>query len=273
MLLGVFREVQLCKIDKGYFHACFILLALMACFRYGQGTDYIGYYAFYKQFESSLASGGSFFSGFTEYGFRFMMYLAILVKTPYWLFMMIVTGIMMGLCYIFLRRSCDCSMVALLLFYIFFYMVYGLSITRQGLATSFFLCFAYPILEKDEMKYRNIIWYELLVFCSSLFHASILVLAALPFVNRVNMSSTAYLLGFIACVGLLLAKINVLSYLPIGSLAARMEFYGSTNNTNYLALFSRTFVILPLIFYRQESEWFEKIKKYFINFNCFGNGI
>lgn len=263
IIFGVIRECLSSRTDKWYFHFCFILIALMACLRYGQGTDYYGYYAIFKEYSYTLTSGGDFFRGRTEYGYSFLMYLALLLKLPYWLFMMIVTGIMMVFCYYFLRRSCEYSMTSLLLFYVYFYMIYGLSGTRQGLATSIFLCFGYPILDREILQKKDILQYELVILLASLFHASVLVLALLPIMNRLSISPTGYLLAFIVCVGILLAKINVMTYLPIGSLAARMEIYSATKNTNFLALFSRMFLVLPLVFYKQESSWwFEKNKKY-----------
>lgn len=265
ILIGVIRECLSCKTDKMYFGFCFMFIALMACFRYGQGTDYFGYNAIFNEFSYSLSSGGGFFSSVhSEYGYRLLMCLAIWLKIPYWLFMMLATGVMMIFCYSFLRRSCECSMLSLLLFYVYFYMVYGVSGTRQGLATSIFLCFAYPKLEREELRKQDIFAYELMILFASLFHASVLVLALLPLVNRLTISSTGYFLTFIVCVGILLAKINVTAYLPIGSLAARMEDYGATTDTSWLALFSRSFLVLPLLFYKQESSWwFERNKKYF----------
>lgn len=264
ILLGVIKECFSYKTDKWYFHFCFILIALMACFRYGQGTDYYGYYAVFKEFSNSIASGGDFSSMRTEYGYSLMMYFAYMLRLPYWAFMMIATGVIMVLCYFFLRRCCEYSMTSLLLFYVYFYMIYGLSATRQGLATSIFLCFAYPILGREILQKKDILRYEFVILLASLFHASVLVLALLPIMNRLSISPTVYLLAFIVCVGILLAKINVMAYLPIGSLAARMEIYSATKNTNFFALFSRMFLILPLIFYKQESSWwFEKNKRYF----------
>ena len=264
ILLGVIKECLSYKTDKWYFHFCFILIALMACLRYGQGTDYYGYSAVFKEFSSRIASGGSLYNIRTEFGYNLMMYFAILFKIPYWGFMIAVTSVMMIFCYSFLRRSCECSMTSLLFFYIYFYMIYGLSATRQGLATSVFLCFAYPILDREILQKKDILRYEFIILLASLFHSSVLVLAILPIMNRLSISPTGYLLAFIVCVGISLAKINLMSYLPIGSLSARMDIYSATKNTNFLALFSRMFLVLPLIFYKQESSWwFEKNKRYF----------
>lgn len=243
ILIGALKEAISHKRNKQLFNFSYAILFLMAVLRYGQGQDYFNYEGIYHQV--SVYAKNSILGIFLirDIGYAFLNYLAISLNLSYEFFMSITTGFTMYMFYSFLKRSCNYSMVSLLIFYSVIFMIYPLSITRQGLCMSFFLCYMYPLLQEQHHKK-----YYLLTLLISTIHASSLIYLLFPSIYKLKVSNKTLLIIFIISIIFLFFSMNLMSYIPISFIQHRMRTYLSEASGNLiLAKIVRLLLVLPLL--------------------------
>lgn len=243
ILYGAIKEATTHKINKVLFKISYLWLFLMAIFRYGQGQDYFNYEGIYHQV--SVFTSQSFFGIFllNDFGYSLLNYIAISLNVPYELFMAIITSITMAMFYSFLKNNCHCSMVGLLVFVSVIYMIYPLSISRQGLTIAFFFCYMYPLLKRNMIKK-----YIFLTIIISTIHASALIFILFPFVYKYQISQNKIVILFILTLIILLMSKNLMAYIPIQFIQDRMTTYLSDASDNQiLAKIVRFLLVFPLI--------------------------
>jgi len=215
----------------------------MAILRYGQGQDYFNYEQIYEWIETITDSSILRILLFPDLGYGLLNYICITIGLPYEMFMGLFTAATMIMFYVFLKRTCSCSMVALLIFYSVIFMIYPISASRQGFSMAFFLCFMYPLLEKRENKK----YYFYLLFISS-FHASAIVSGLFPLLYRYKISTKVLISLFCLSFVLMFLKINFFSYIPVPLIQTRMAAYLESSSSQVLAQIVRFLLVFPLFF-------------------------
>lgn len=158
------------------FNFLVLCLTLFLCFRYGQGTDYYGYYLQYQYVDA----GGSLLVNSLyhgEIGWYILLVLAKRIGFSFELFIGILSVIMMGSIYKAIRKYSPYGITSLLLLYPTFFLTYCFSAIRQGLVMSLFLG-----LGVDLLIQKKYIRYYVLTLILFLFHTSAIVLFLLPVV-------------------------------------------------------------------------------------------
>lgn len=155
-----------------YFFA--ILLLVMLCFRYGQGTDY---HAYELQYEYINRAGrllvNTLYHG--ELGWYVLMFVSKRIGLSFSLFIGVLSLLMMLSTIKAINKYSPYKIFSLLLLYPTFYLTYFYSAVRQGLVLSLFLCFGLEwLLNKKYLRYC------ILMIILALFHSSAIVLLVLP---------------------------------------------------------------------------------------------
>lgn len=186
--------------QKLAFWFCFLLLAAMLIFRYGQGSDYFGYrYNYYKV--SDVAITFPEYEVHGELGYQLVCNVFRVFHIPFeWLVAFLAT-VQMGCMLAFYKRyHIDCAF-ALLLTFPTLYLTYFVSGMRQGLVIAIFLGLLFPMLEK-----KHYVGYVLGTLLCMTFHTVAAVFLLLPFaqkIRRVEILQVAIAVAWLA--GLVLA--------------------------------------------------------------------
>lgn len=266
ILYGAIKELITHKRNRSLFYFSYLCLSLMAIFRYGQGQDYFNYEGIYHQV--SVFTEESILGIFliNDFGYALLNYIAILLTLPYELFIAIITFVMMAMFYSFFRKYCNFSMVGLLIFYSVIFMIYPLSIIRQGITIVCFFNYLYPLLLENRIKK-----YILLVFVISTIHASALIFLFFPIVYKIQISYKYMFLVFIVSVIILFFSFNLMSYIPIPFIQDRMKTYLSDASDNMiLAKIVRFLLLCPLFMlptcFLKDSHLKNNIKLFLLGF-------
>lgn len=187
VLLGIILSIAaLADLDqeekKGsfFFKVLFLILTLMLCFRYGQGTDYYPYQLQYENIDISASLLiNSLYHG--ETGWYMLMSVFKRLDCSFYLFFACVALVSMWGMYRAINRYSSHKCLSLLILYPTYYMTYLYSAVRQGLVVSLFL--AYGL---DMLKQKKFVSYYILVFILSLFHTSALILIFLPLLIKLK---------------------------------------------------------------------------------------
>lgn len=194
ILLTICSIIELAKKGKTpskLFKACWLLMTLVLCFRFGQGTDYFGYW---YNFNSVQASGSYMINqmGHGELGWYMLSLAFVKVGLPFMAFVGFVAIISMVLIYVAINKHAKNKILCLLLFYPEAYLTYCCSGMRQGLVLCFFLAFMIDMLL--EQKYKK---YYIYSFVMMQFHAASIVLFVVPLFlqMKIKVSSLWYILA------------------------------------------------------------------------------
>lgn len=151
-----------------------LVMTLLLCFRYGQGTDYTNYL---YPYDAEVRSFDSYFKksmDHVEWGWYVMLLTIRKLDIPFEWFIAFISVVMMVSLYRTLKLS-PYKMTSLLLFIPTYYLTYCFSALRQGLSVCLFLGFGLKLLL--EKKYWR---YCLLVVMLSFIHFAMLILLVLP---------------------------------------------------------------------------------------------
>lgn len=130
------------KTQEKLYAIAFFVLGMMLCFRYGQGSDYYGYYVNYlltpkiwevKRLISINIHG--------ELGWRLLCALCRSFAMPFDMVVFFISLFELYCIHRFVSRFCRLKTVALLLMYPTIYLTYAYSALRQGAVLLFFLGF------------------------------------------------------------------------------------------------------------------------------------
>ena len=159
---------------KKLFLGGWFLMTLMLAIRYGQGSDYYGYYLQYIRIDSSASLFvNSLYHG--ELGWYMLIVIAKRLGFCFEVFIALLSIAMMYSIGRAIKKFSPYKIWSLLIFYPTFYLTYCFSAIRQGLVMSLFLGFGLELLlEKKWTKYY------ILSIILILFHKSAIVLLLLP---------------------------------------------------------------------------------------------
>lgn len=195
-----------------------VVMTLLLCFRFGQGTDYFNYLRPYQQ---EISDTDTYFQqslSHTEWGWYVMLLTIRKLGIPFEFFIAFISLIMMWSLYRVLKFS-PYKMTSLLLFFPTYYMTYCFSALRQGLAVCVFLGFGLKLLL--EGKYWR---YVILIILLGLIHSASYILIVLPFVPRFKEKHLTILAVLALTGAFVLARLPLVKALAIlGTRASYLE--------------------------------------------------
>ena len=242
-LIGAIVEICTKKKIPSLFNVIFFLLFMMSIFRYGQGQDYFNYEYLYGWVGTITDKSFGGILLFPDIGYGILNYICLKLGMSYEMFMGLFTALSMTMFYVFLKRTCECSMVALFVFYSVIFMIYPISASRQGFCMAFFLCLMYPLLEQK--KYKK--YYSLLLFIIT-FHASSIIVGIFPLLFCFKIPNRILFVLFCLSFILMFLKVNIFTFLPIPFLQARMSNYLESSGNQILAKIVRFILVFPLLY-------------------------
>lgn len=133
------------KIYKFLIVALWLFLAL----RWGQGTDFFGYYYIFQNINTLKDAVINPLSLHSEIGFRILCWL---FRDNYFLLIFSISTFEMLMLDRFIKRHCENKILSLLLFYPTFYLTYFFSALRAGLVIAIILGYAYDMLLENKLK-------------------------------------------------------------------------------------------------------------------------
>lgn len=187
------------RFDGVLYRVCFALLTLFLVFRFGQGTDWLGYNYIY-----SMAPSGSFdFADYfyseevhSEIGWKLINNLFKVLGFDFFWLVAFVSLLEMCLLNKFITRySANCTM-SLLLFFPIVYLTYFFSTLRQGIVIAVFLGLMVEWLDDGKVKRYVLATVALLAV-----HMMAIILILPLFVTRLSNKSLSTLLAGAAAVG------------------------------------------------------------------------
>lgn len=235
------------KDSKILFNILFIIMAIILCFRYGQGTDYFAYRYLYISSPTMLNFNNIYYNSnyyHGEIGWKIINNICHSLGMPYELFICILSIIELICIYRFIMLYCrEYKCIALLLIYPTLYLTYMFSVIRQGLVICIFLGILLKLLiEKKYFKYSFIV----LFLCS--IHSATLLLLACPIIISFSNRTVYKCIGFLSIIGICISfgfgrRIFNL-FLNIGFL----ETYLTNTNISYLPLLERILMALIILY-------------------------
>ena len=251
ILIVSLHEIAREKNNRTLFDIIYLLLTAMAVMRYGQGQDY---FAYEFNYDTISFFGWEEAWKHTDPLYYMMTYWSVKAGFSFELFAMLVGFATMAMWYVFLVRECGKSILSLYAFYTVVFMIYVTSALRQGLALSFFLCFAWPYLKTG----KNV---PFIVFTliASLFHASAVVYFVLLLFSRIQSKTNLYWWMGVSFFTMFVGAWFVARLLP-GSIQSRLTFYSGQDSTFFFARLVRILYSIPFILMLRRTNDCETIR-------------
>lgn len=179
------------KLDKTLFHIEFIMMGVMLCFRYGQGTDYFGYEANYSLVPSTIDIQFLFHNNVHgEIGYTFLVEICKSMGLSFQWFVGIVSLTMMILTYKGIMLYGGKRTIAILMLFPTYYLTFYYGV-RQGFALAIVVGVILPAY--IQKKYVKAICFLLL---GATIHSSLLIVLIPIVINRVvEMNRRLLLIG------------------------------------------------------------------------------
>lgn len=173
------------EIDVVLYNIESVILTLMLCLRYGQGTDYFSYEKIYYRL---FPAGFEITDGFKQYGplFGLIIELCKTCGMSTIFFIGLWSFFMMLMTYIGIRKMSGLKTLSILLLFPTYYLTFYYGALRQGFALSMVLCFILPSYVR-----KNWLRYGTFVALSSMIHYSAAILLIIPIINRMKKSKRA----------------------------------------------------------------------------------
>lgn len=235
-------------VAKCEFSILFIAMTAFLMLRYGQGTDYFGYYYNYiKVSDKAIMFPNYGMHG--DLGYLLVCNIFRMVHFPFEGFVMLISAVQMGGLLRFLRKYEICTPFALLLSVPTLYFVYFMSGLRQGIIIALFLGVLLPLLEN-----RRYIEYLLLtLLCISVHSVSLIFIVLLPaqWIKKISSLQIITILAWIG--GILLATPAVqglFSILKIGDL----QYYLGDIHLSAFAMAERIFSLSLVTYIYEKNE-------------------
>lgn len=200
-----FFEINLNKKNNFIYLILSILLLFLLCFRFGQGTDYFGYYYLYNQIDT-FVSELSNFSVHGEVIWRLLQSLFKQFELSFELFVFLISFITINLTLFIINKKSPYKILSLFLLYPTFYLTYYFSGFRQGLVIASFLAIGLELLYR-----RKYLLYSMLFLFMSFIHTSAFLLLLIPFIINIKK------IGIKKCVFLIFAGISFLLITGLGT--------------------------------------------------------
>ena len=230
------------------FGILFIAMTLFLMLRYGQGSDYFGYYYNYLMVSNTEITFPSY-DVHGELGYLLICNIFRVLHIPYTIFVVLISVVQMGGLLLFLRRYGVNTPFALLLSVPSLYFVYFMSGLRQGIVIAVLLGVLLPLLE-DKRYISYIIGTAL---CMTI-HSVAFIFLLLPVAQWIKKVSTLQILTMLAWVGgiLLATPIGqtIFSAIELGSL----QFYLGNTHISIAAVAERLFFLTVVTYLYQKIE-------------------
>lgn len=257
LLLIVFSVIEIWRGDKKniLFHAAFLILVLMLCLRYGQGTDYFGYRCNYDTIDFH-----------SEIGFRILSRLCKSLGLSFEVFVGMISLFQMICLYRGICLYSPVKTLSLLLFYPTLYLTYCFSGIRQGIVILFFLGFMIKWLQ-EEKYFRYVV--SCLVMAG--FHSAALMFIPLLAIKRIKIKWLYRCMVLALGIGVFIYIVPAewFSFIAIGS----VQFYINSISISVMGLAERIvmFAILTFLFwknieFRENSQAIFLYKIYTVGF-------
>ena len=225
---------------KYAYYIGFVMLTLMLCLRYGQGTDYFGYLRNYHVSDNH-----------SEVGYQALCKVLQLLKIRYE-YLNAFIGLVTMLCFDrAIKRYSTWKNFTLLLIYPTVFLTYCFSATRQGLVIAFFSGFMVKWLENGK-------WIKYLMACFALatFHISAIVLIPIVLIRKVSLKKIYIVMVLCVVRGVLLycMPTELAQLVP----SFRVRQYFGTHSVSVLGLIERCTMMLGIgilwnFVYKKES--------------------
>lgn len=193
-------EIYTKKVYSKAFLLAYLAITCLATFRFGHGNDYYPY--------ESLYNGG--LESYVDMGFLFIINVSNKIGIEYMAFSCIFSFIIMALFFPFFQRECQQSFIPLLAFYSYAFLIYPTSAIRQGFALAVACSFLYPLAIR-----RKYLWFYVVLSLTATIHLSILILAFMPFLDRLKISQWKYWILFGFGTVLIIFNFNFFNFLSI----------------------------------------------------------
>ena len=239
------------KIMKYEFYFIFAVMSLALIWRYGQGTDYFGYYVNYLLVPEHTISFPNYGEVHGELGWLFLCNLFRVIHAPYELFVALVSAMQMWCLFLFMNKYCVESPMALMLSIPSLYFIYFMSGLRQGCVIAVLLGILLPLLE--ERKY--FLFYIIVILCITI-HSVACVFLFLPLVQWIRktfvlliMTAAAWMIGILFTIPIFQQFFLTIN---IGSLQYYLSDTISNVNFSIMAIAERVllFLIVTFLYYR-----------------------
>ena len=230
-----FVELFLKRRNSIWSYSVFALMTFMAMFRYGQLTDYFNYREIYDYPETAGITDPLYFlltNFFKSLGF------------DYQVFVMFASIITMGLSYPFFFKVCKGSILALLVFYSYVFLILPMSAVRQGICLSMML-YGFVLLLKGKIR-----TYYLLILIGVFIHFSMFVCGLIPLLYKkkiFNCNTILWVIFGVTCFSLLSPDLS--TYLPEYLAGKSLGEYGESK---FLQVLIRFLLIIPVVFVRPD---------------------
>ena len=237
LLIFSIKEVTRNRRGKEFFFF-FSLLFFMVVFRFGQGTDYLGYVEMYSWINVN-ENIYDVMKRERDPGFALLSYLCKSMDMNIITFMSLFAVITMLLSYKFFKQYCVYPVFSLFIFYVLYFLIYPYSAIRQGLALSGLL-FLFPYL----IKKKWVIYCAGIIILSSV-HFSCIIALVFPLLAMFNITKKhIFFLLPVLCLCLMLGS-HMSSALADYS---RTTFYISDEtDISLFAVLTRFICIVPLL--------------------------
>lgn len=237
---SLFISIKIKRLNKFLYLINIIILTLMLCFRYGQGSDYFGYNYIFNASSSvqDVVQNNGGVHG--EIGFRI---LCTLFNGNYELFIISISLFQMFMLHKCIKRYDFNPSLSLLIFFPTFYLTYFFSGIRQGLILSMFLGYGIE-------KIKNKEWMKWILFCllSMSIHTSSIILLIIPFFNKhYDLEKRYKILLLCSFIGIILSSsvvVNILGSIPI---IGKYFIIYSGGGINVFALFERIITLVLIL--------------------------
>ncbi len=257
--------------EEKIYRACWVIMTLCLCLRFGQGTDYVTYHALYETIPPVIDLSQGYICGFhPEIGWRILSAVFKIFGAPFWVFTMGLGLVEMLLLHRYLSRYFKRKTMGLFMLYPVLYLTYMISGLRQGLAICVFLGLALPFYME-----RKWVRYVLAVLIASSFHKVGYVWLILPVVSYIPAHVMAVLAGLSVAGGAVL-QMKAVKYFIVNLMGTyhmwELLFHG---NTSSFAIGERliSFLVLCSLYFYYNRKYGRVEKKTELLFNAYTCGV
>ena len=239
------------RILKYEFYFLFTVMSLFLIWRYGQGTDYFGYYVNYLHIPDNRISFPNYGDVHGELGWLFICNVFRVLHAPYELFVAVIAAIQMWGLFLFIHKYSVEMPIVLMLSIPSLYFIYFMSALRQGLTIAVLLGILLPLLE--EKKYFP--FFIVTAVCITI-HSAACVFLLLPLAQRIRKTSVLFALTAGAwAVGLLFTLPffqELFLTINLGSLQYYLSNAVSNVSFSIMAIAERlfSFTIVTFLYYK-----------------------
>lgn len=239
------------RILKCEFYFIFVIMSLLLIWRYGQGSDYFGYYLNYLLIPDDTITFPHYGEVHGEIGWLFICNVFRVLHAPWELFVALVSAMQMWGLFLFMHKYSVEMPFALILSIPSLYFIYFASSLRQGLLIAILLGVLLPLLE--EKKYLP--FFIITGICITI-HSVACVFLLLPLVQWIRKTSVSLALTASAwAAGFLFTNPffqRLFKTINLGSLQYYLDSAVSNVNFNVMAIAERllSFTIVSFLYYR-----------------------